>query len=179
MSEKYNGIVAGKQIKASDMEAALDTRQAQLPVGTILMYDGKNWQDNVTLIGWYQCNGSNGTPNLTDRFIMGSSTSGTLSSTTNSMTLSRDQMPRHEHFFTGNNQSGTYRGIIKDDSSATGIISKINSGSYIWDRGDNGSSGGGFSISITPTGTISYAGNSQSFDKRPAWYSVIYIKRIR
>ena len=30
-----------------------------LPVGTILMYDGSGWQDNVTLKGWYACVSAN------------------------------------------------------------------------------------------------------------------------
>jgi hypothetical protein len=44
------------------------TKGSPLPSGTILM-----WSGTITTIpdGWALCNGQNGTPNLTGRFIMG------------------------------------------------------------------------------------------------------------
>ncbi len=57
------------------------TRRTNLDaVGTIRLWDtsvGGAWADNSTSPGWYQCDGNNGTPNLTDKFIRGSGTSGT------------------------------------------------------------------------------------------------------
>lgn len=46
-----------------------------LPVGTILMFNG-TFIDDVTLPGWFICDGTDGTPNLVDKFIRGASTSG-------------------------------------------------------------------------------------------------------
>lgn len=39
------------------------------------MYSG-TWVDNETIIGWYMCNGDNGTVNLVDKFVRGGITSG-------------------------------------------------------------------------------------------------------
>ena len=90
-----------------------------LPTGVILM-----WSGSVVTIpnGWALCNGTNGTPNLTDRFIMGagntynpgvsgggssqSFTTATAGSHThnNGLTgptaLSTNQIPSHQHNFT-------------------------------------------------------------------------------
>ena len=69
-----------------------------LPIGTIVMYDGANWMDNVTLTGWYACTGSNaahGCPDLQSRFIKG----GTVGETggSNERALSVAQLPAHSH----------------------------------------------------------------------------------
>jgi microcystin-dependent protein len=75
-----------------------------LPVGTILMYDGNGWTDNSTLPGWYRCDAANAaagrTPDLTDKFIMGSTVSGNTGGTaggSNSVTLTTGNLPAHNH----------------------------------------------------------------------------------
>jgi hypothetical protein len=40
-----------------------------LPIGTILIYNGTDWEDDKTIPGWFWCNGQNGTPDLRNRFI--------------------------------------------------------------------------------------------------------------
>jgi len=45
------------------------------PIGSILMYSGA-WVDNTTILGWYKCDGNNGTINLVDKFVRGGATSG-------------------------------------------------------------------------------------------------------
>ncbi|MDR1998088.1 MAG: hypothetical protein LBQ83_07185 [Candidatus Margulisbacteria bacterium] len=146
MAEKYSGIAAGKQMKASDVEAALDLKanasdmtsalalkedasnkktsisstsdteyptskavytalaakantgdvQAKLPVGTILMYSGSGWVNNSTLPGWYKCDGSNGTPNLVNKFVRGGATSGGTGGA-DSVKLTTNHLPGHTH----------------------------------------------------------------------------------
>jgi len=46
-----------------------------LPIGFIAIYSG-TWEDNVTIPGWYKCDGNNGTINLVDKFVRGGATSG-------------------------------------------------------------------------------------------------------
>ncbi len=79
-----------------------------VPVGTILMYDGANWQDNVTLPGWYACissNSSHGCPDLVDRFIMGGATAGALGGN-NLTTLTTANIPAHNHNFVVDSVTG-------------------------------------------------------------------------
>ena len=78
------------------------------PKGGIIM-----WSGSIGTIptGWNLCDGTNGTPDLTDRFIIGAGvtygpggTGGTatpdLSFTTDSHTLTIDEMPAHSHTVT-------------------------------------------------------------------------------
>jgi hypothetical protein len=77
------------------------------PTGGIIMYSGA-WNFDGTglgtgsLAGWALCNGNNGTPNLSDRFVMGTISSATLGATggANSYTLTASQLPSHTHTFT-------------------------------------------------------------------------------
>jgi hypothetical protein len=79
------------------------------PVGTILMYDGGGWTDNVTLKGWYRCDAANAaagrTPDLTDKFIMGGSSKG-VTGGSNSITLATNNLPAHNHSLSGLSLSG-------------------------------------------------------------------------
>lgn len=78
--------------------------------GAIMMYDGRYWQDNVTMKGWYACTGDKGTPDLRGKFIAGAggpddfkagATEGGLvggdRSGTGLTTLTSSQMPLHSH----------------------------------------------------------------------------------
>lgn len=72
---------------------------AAMPCGAIIM-----WGGNINQIptGWYLCDGSLGTPNLADRFIMGSVNNLDINTTggSNQITLTSNQLPSHNH--TGN-----------------------------------------------------------------------------
>jgi peptidoglycan hydrolase CwlO-like protein len=75
---------------------------SQFPfVGFIGIYSGS--PNNIPQ-GWFICNGQNGTPNLTDRFVIGASSTrpaGTTSGSFNTQntTLSVNQMPSHSHSY--------------------------------------------------------------------------------
>ncbi|MEO9964877.1 MAG: hypothetical protein ABJF11_03760 [Reichenbachiella sp.] len=67
-----------------------------VPQGGIIM-----WYGSIASVptGWALCNGSNGTPDLRDRFIVGAGSSYSPQSTggSNSVTLSLAQIPSHNH----------------------------------------------------------------------------------
>lgn len=99
-STRTTRITANAKVKA--------TVDATFPVGTIWMYDGGNWQDNVTLPGWYACIPANedggaaglsyGITSMVDRFVMGKAVAGTGSTGgSNSYRLTAAQLPAHTH----------------------------------------------------------------------------------
>jgi microcystin-dependent protein len=69
---------------------------ATIPAGLISM-----WSGSIGSIpsGWYLCDGSNGTPNLTDRFIIGAGSTYAVNGTggVSSVTLTTSNMPAHTH----------------------------------------------------------------------------------
>jgi hypothetical protein len=76
--------------------------QAELPVGTILMFDGYGWVDNHTMSGWYSCiaaNSGKGCPNLVDSFIKGNATASHSAggNTGNEVTIGENNLPAHTH----------------------------------------------------------------------------------
>ena len=75
-----------------------------VPSGVIMMWSGA---EGAIPSGWYLCNGSNSTPDLRSRFIVGAGSGSSYSvgntGGANSVTLSTSQIPAHSH--TTNNHS--------------------------------------------------------------------------
>ena len=67
-----------------------------IPRGAIIMWSGST---GSIPNGWVLCDGSNGTPNLRDRFIVGAGSTYSVDSTggASSVTLSTANMPAHTH----------------------------------------------------------------------------------
>ena len=69
---------------------------ATIPAGLISM-----WSGSIGSIpaGWYLCDGSNGTPNLTDRFVIGAGSAYAVNGTggVSSITLTTNNLPAHTH----------------------------------------------------------------------------------
>lgn len=69
---------------------------ARLPAGMITM-----WSGSISTVpaGWALCNGSNGTPDLRNRFVVGAGSTYSVGDTggSNSVTLTTAQMPSHNH----------------------------------------------------------------------------------
>jgi len=152
---------------------------SSLPIGTILMYDGEGWTDNNTLPGWFQCNGSNGTPNLTNKFIKGSETRGQTGGA-NSRTLSAANLPSHSHTFSGStNLTGAHQHLSGSNFSRHGSSSVARVGVYAndLDRAEYYTSSTG-NHAHSFSGTTGAAGSGTAFDNQPEFYTVIYIKRM-
>ena len=100
----YQGIQSGEKLVAAEVVDALNSRQALLPIGTILMHTGIGWSNNNTVPGWYICDGSNGTPNLTDKFVRGGAQSTLNGQAVNESAryagnnkISDQNLPSHTH----------------------------------------------------------------------------------
>lgn len=71
-----------------------------IPAGCILLWSGAA---NSIPGGWALCNGSNGTPDLRNRFVVGAGSTYAVGATggADTVALTTAQMPSHNHTFTG------------------------------------------------------------------------------
>jgi hypothetical protein len=98
------------------------TTGATIPAGLISM-----WSGSIGSIpsGWYLCDGSNGTPNLTDRFIIGAGSTYAVNGTggISSVTLVTANMPAHTHTATVTDPGHTHTSnaqVVNSQSLAGG-----------------------------------------------------------
>ena len=154
-----------------------------VPVGTILP-----WYGNLSGIpdGYSLCDGTNGTPDLRNRFLVGAGDEYTLGTVggKKEVKLEAPQVGSHYHTFgyhNGNNNgyfistanvkvnadrpSGTYPG--KWNGSGGG-------GYWSWDGGSSWAGGQNLVTSLTVTTEA-----QKPHENRPPYYAVYYIMRIR
>ena len=75
-----------------------------VPSGVIMMWSGA---ENAIPSGWYLCNGSNSTPDLRNKFIVGAGAGYSVGNTggSNTVTLSTSQIAAHSHTTNNHNHS--------------------------------------------------------------------------
>ena len=147
------------------------TSGATIPAGLISM-----WSGSIGSIpsGWYLCDGSNGTPNLTDRFIVGAGSTYAVNGTggANSVTLTTNNLPAHTHtatstvtdpghFHTAGVQLGASTG--QNASGAPNFINSVNTGTA--------------TTGITVATTNASTGSGTSFSILPPYYALAFIQK--
>ncbi len=123
-----------------------------IPSGAIIM-----WSGAISAIptGWHICDGSAGTPNLLDRFIVGAGSSYGVGETggTAQVTLTLDQIPAHTHSYSdkytdGNRDNGTHAWNATTDKDPR----------YVTENKITGATGG-----------------NQPHENRPPYYALAFI----
>ena len=162
---------------------------ASFPTGVITMWAGTN---AAIPSGWALCNGSNGTPDLRNRFVVGSGSgyatgntggadSVTASGSVNvsglaagSHTLSTAQMPSHSHYQRrwrgGSGNSNLYK---TGDGQDTHTQNGLTQGSRPTPTSGSGSN---HSHSHSMSGSASFSGSSHN--NRPQYYAIAYIMKL-
>jgi hypothetical protein len=155
-----------------------------IPTGVIVM-----WSGSIASIpsGWLICDGSNSTPDLRNRFIVGAGstysvagTGGSADAVTVSHTHTTDSQGNHTHFVAANdgNTGATYPNTsVTNSNYVSSNAFSSNSESYILDG-----TGGGASIGLTNsagahTHTISTTGSSGTNANLPPYYALAYIMK--
>lgn len=159
-------IKRGEQILVEDI-----LNLTFLPKGTILMYDGQLWDRTGGIPGWHVCNGENGTIDLRDKFIRGSTTARQTGGTDTA------KVPYHNHSFTGNTETGTLH-IVSGGNVVSGVFSSTYDGGVNHITTNVSGKDSTIKFSMTPSGTISYAGVNSEGDNRPVFCTVIFIEKI-
>lgn len=82
-----------------DRVATVGGTAGSIPVGGIIMWSGST---STIPAGWALCNGSNGTPNLLNRFVVAAGGSYTVGATGggDSFTIGTNNLPNHTHGIT-------------------------------------------------------------------------------
>jgi microcystin-dependent protein len=124
-----------------------------IPSGVIVIWSGAS---NAIPSGWYLCNGSNGTPDLRDRFVVGAGNSYAVAATGGASTvaLSTAQLPSHNHSFTGSSHSHTFTGTAHNHSGSISISGLTCS--------EDGNHSHGFYISTSGSGSYANLGTNAS-----------------
>ena len=130
-----------------------DVPGGTMPSGSIIMYNG-----DVAPSGWAICNGQNGTPDLRDKFIVSTGSSYNRGDTggAESVTLTKDQIPSHDH--------------------NVDVLAEFGSTHGTW------STGSGYR-QVHTLGThnkpiTSDTGGGQSHENRPPYYALTFIMKL-
>jgi microcystin-dependent protein len=136
-----------------------------IPIGGIILWSGATTSIPT---GWSLCNGTNGTPNLQDRFVVGAGSSYAVNATGGSatVTLSTAEIPAHSHTATDSGHSHQYNAVGSDKTSQ-------DTGETNYSQPSLGATTQGFAnISIGNTG------GGGAHENRPPYYALAYIMRI-
>lgn len=146
------------------------------PTGGIIM-----WSGTIATIptGWALCDGTNGTPNLTGRFVVhadGSTYAPGATGGSDSVALTEANMPSHSHTFSGTtNTTGahTHQVAWSVAEGGSGAGSRVENYPSTYARST--SSAGDHSHTFS--GTTSSTGSGTAHENRPPYYALAYIMK--
>ncbi len=171
--ENLPGESSELRLHKMQFESYLNDTARLIPSGLISMWSGPI--SNIPA-GWALCDGTKGTPDLRDRFIMGATFNDDVGETggENEVTLTVEQMPSHTHTgetdITGSHTHtiNTYNG---DSSGTAAPKSTSNAGSAR--SGRIGKSGDHIHSVI-----LENTGGGQPHENRPAYYKLAFIMKL-
>ena len=158
----------------------LATGGGVIPSGGIIM-----WSGAVSAIptGWVLCNGSNSTPDLRNRFVVGAGSTYAVNATggADTVSLATANLPSHNHSFSGtgttntagahNHSSGWYGPRGADGHVA---VFATNDSGY---PSVNTGTAGDHNHTVTISGTTGNTGSGTAHENRPPYYALAYIMK--
>ena len=177
-----NVFFKGQKIFAAEINANFDSVETAIdsfdsvdpvPSGIICLWSDANVPD-----GWLVCDGSNGTPDLRDRFVVGVSENFDLNSTggLNEVSLSSGELPEHSHdagTFSAAEAGGHGHAYWGGPTSSNN--SPTISGRY-WNATNSSltsSSSGEHAHNISNSSAST--GGNEPHENRPPYYALFYI----
>ena len=193
-----NGAITSDKIADGAIDASKLSIGAVMPKGSILMWSGAiDGNGNPVIDGepdtnWHICDGTDGTPDLADRFIVGAGGTYTVGDTggSDTQTLTVANMPMHSHDFSASTSvigdhfhSHSY--FYRDYSfwsaqyqEGIGTSHTLLGGATAQDHTGGGDTSLAGSHSHTVSGTTNSSGSGQSFSILPSYYALAYIMYV-
>ena len=192
---------AGNDLKITWANLVKAMQKDMEPVGTIKYFDANNaggggdptgisgaWVDDTTIPGWYACiagNSDHGCPNLVDKFIMGkvvagAAATGGANTMTDHIHSASTQSASHTHTTDIGSHSHVYKVLIAPGSGTGYPILTDQTDSPNVDMNTESTTIGNKSSgnqSADHTHTIGAGAVPGSTDNRPAYYSVVIIRK--
>jgi microcystin-dependent protein len=156
---------------------------AVIPKGLISMWSGAV-ADIPT--GWALCDGTNGAPDLRDRFIVGAGTGSgyAIGDTGGESThiLTPDEMPSHTHIQDAHNHGitdpGHYHQVtVKDHDGSSSRFRAGDTGTQVNTPANTGSTTTGIAVN-NQTPTNQYTGGGLPHENRPPYYALAFIIKL-
>ncbi|WP_428268604.1 tail fiber protein [Haliangium sp.] len=131
----------------------MDVAGEVMPRGAIVMWTGDEAPE-----GWALCDGSNGTPNLRNRFVICAGPKYNVNDTggEEEVKLEIKHMPEHNH------NNGSYNRLLKVDGKRTHAVT------------DNSSS----EPNLHESGAIKSTGGDQAHNNMPPYYALAFIMKL-
>jgi microcystin-dependent protein len=150
------------------------------PAGGIILWSGSTASIPS---GWVLCDGSNSTPDLRDRFVVGAGSSYGVNATggASSVTLSTSQIPAHNHSASSSssttiNDSGHSHSIPTVQTSGSGVqVGSRDSGNALTVNTNSATTG--ITASTSTSTSIGNTGGGGSHENRPPYYALAYIMK--
>lgn len=194
-AEALNSELATK-LTSADLEGL-----SSVPIGGIIM-----WSGSITSIpaGWVLCNGTNGTPDLRNRMVIGAGSTYAVAATGGATTvvLAEANLPAHTHSFSATSSSN---GAHTHSGSAASAGSHTHSGNALsawgnWGSGSitEGTASTGYQVQAIPSGgahthtlsinsdgahthtisgTSGSTGSGSAHENMPPYYALAFIMR--
>lgn len=146
-----NGTGAVTLSSINQVKDALGIEESNIPSGVIVMWSGTS--SNIPS-GWHLCDGTSGTPNLRDRFVVGAGSTYDVGDTGGEAThkLTINEMPSHTHSsnLKNSNQDG---------------------GNIVY-------AGNSFAPNFTVDLNLSSSGGDQPHNNLPPYYALCFIMKL-
>ncbi len=180
--------VNGEQMSPRQLINSVPYALNAIPSGVIVMWSGA--VNNIPT-GWVLCDGTNGTPDLRDRFIVGAGSSYSEGQTGGEAThtLSIGEIPSHNHGGGVHNHSastgnaGSHQHHINADGGTDNVdhgIARYDSGgpdgAGFWSDA-NGDHSHGVTINNSVT-IINTQGGGAAHENRPPYYALAFIMKL-
>ena len=181
----FFGANSGNQPNRVDSDFTYNPSTNTLKVGNIVDSSGNAsafvtgmiilWYGDTTNIpgGWVLCNGSNSTPDLRDRFVIGAGNPDHSAGSTggsNSITLSEANLPSHRHFVVSNSLGGQNR--TNSNVNANNQVRKGTGAGNLYESYNLASTS-----ADAVSGRSSAVGSGTAFNNKPLYHALCYIMK--